>query len=325
MAEEEFVLASIGGGAVKIHRITLTDAPAAPASAATATTEEPTASGAAASKATLATNAVQAQVYPYESVKASALNPNGSLLCLCLPDCTQIIHLGARVADKIEFKVVACVFINDTDVALGSAAGLVVYDSHIRAEVGKQTHYKEPVSALAISPSGTFLASSVSAMHQIIKIMNAKAGMTVVTTIQTDPVPRLGGMLWLSDEILVSAAFEATIKVWNVTSKRLLQTLKQNKNDVIAIAASPDQTEFATISSNGHLITWDSASFKQKVNTKMPRNAHSVEYSSLGPYLFIGLYGTGVLEVHRETLAQRTLFDHKREVTAVRCSRVPLG
>ncbi|WP_125937544.1 SAV_2336 N-terminal domain-related protein [Streptomyces sp. WAC 06738] len=113
-----------------------------------------------------------------------------------------------------------------------------------------------PVTAVAVSPDGTWLATTGN--DETVRILDAATGTATRTlTGHTDPVTSVA--ISPDGTWLATTGHDRTVRTWNAATGALTRTLTGHTDPVNAVAISPDGTWLATTSNDETVRTWDTA------------------------------------------------------------------
>jgi WD40 repeat protein len=104
----------------------------------------------------------------------------------------------------------------------------------------------------------------------------------------------VSAVAWSPDgRSIASSSFDSTVRVWDVASGRLLQTLREHENKATAVAWSPDGRYLASGAYDGTVKIWDVAN-GQSVRTIGSDVPFSLVWSPDGRYLASTAFSTDV-------------------------------
>ena len=70
---------------------------------------------------------------------------------------------------------------------------------------------------------------------------------------------------------LASGSDDDTVKLWNISSRQQLATLKGNAGDVASVAFSPDGRALATANGDNTVRLWDAVSHQELATLKVQK------------------------------------------------------
>lgn len=113
------------------------------------------------------------------------------------------------------------------------------------------------VTAVEYSPMGDVLATA--GTDGKILLYDGTTG-TLLHTLSVPNRPRstITGLVWLSDELLCSSSTEGSIRLWNVSSRQLVQSTDDVGSQVLGLQASACGEHMTAIVLGGSLLRFDS-------------------------------------------------------------------
>jgi WD40 repeat protein/serine/threonine protein kinase len=145
----------------------------------------------------------------------------------------------------------------------------------------KRVGSEEQINTLAFSPDGTLLASG--SHHQAVKLWDVASGKEL-RTLQGDAM--VWSVAFSPDGTRLASTDGRMVKLWDVASGKELGTLRGHKDNVLAVAFSPDGMCLASGSIDRTVIVWDVNSAKELRRLQGHRGlVRCVAFSPLGTRL----------------------------------------
>jgi len=162
--------------------------------------------------------------------------------------------------------------------AIGSTVH--VWDAATGAAIAELTNDGRDVSLLAISPDGSWLATSGGETVGVWSTSSWRQALAI-------PGPRTRSLRFdPSSQRLAVGTYDGAASIWEIPSGALVRCLREAGDPVDALAFSPDATLVATGSRDGTAQVWDARSGGQRAQF----NAHhskiyAVEFAATGDHL----------------------------------------
>ena len=154
-------------------------------------------------------------------------------------------------------------------IASGSFDGtLRLWDIRTHNEIAALEGHTSTISDIAYSPDGRRVASG--SVDRTVRVWSTMSADPVLTLEPRPSTETIGGRL----------------RMWNVVDGSELILVEPYKDQVLAVAYSPDGSRIASSTSDGKLLFWDAMTGALQDTRETHKGAvHSVEYSPNGKYL----------------------------------------
>jgi WD40 repeat protein len=202
-------------------------------------------------------------------------------------------------------------------IAAGANEGVQVWDWSHKAYrlLPVPANVSSAIASVAFSPDGTLLASGGGAVilwdtvnWKLKTIVAAESGMEVTFSLDgrllayrttagvrlwaistqsvTTTIPAAGSaIVFSSDATLLAFGHDQNIDVWNIAGNKLVLTLHGQANTITALAFSPDGKLIASVSADGTIAVWDSATGTQQAVLHPAGHVYTAAFSPDGTVL----------------------------------------
>jgi small GTP-binding protein len=138
--------------------------------------------------------------------------------------------------------------------------------------------HTDTINRIAWSPDGSYLASPSS--DKTIRMWDARNG-ACVHTLQAGHTEGANSVAWSPDGRRLASSGDTTIRLWDVISGKLLQTLEGHAHSIDSVAWSPDGQRLASASRDKTIRLWDVIS--GKLLQTLEGHAHSIDSVAWSP------------------------------------------
>lgn len=157
---------------------------------------------------------------------------------------------------------------------------------HLKSFKGQQG---APIPFVYFTPDGSkIITIARDGTFRVIDIINKEVVQEVKAHVSTKNVaPIIGAALSPNGRWLATGSEDSKVKIWNVASGQLQQTLEGHATSITALSFSPDGQFLASADFSGQLITWDWQKGEQNFTYKKDRHINTITYSNDGKILVL--------------------------------------